>query len=420
LYHCYSRWPDVPRLYTSAFNKGYLGVQLFFLLSGFLIFMSLETSASLPNFLYRRWLRLFPAMVAVSFLVTLTSSFLYNRVEALPGYLDALPGVLFVEPRWLRDIFHLNVTGPLEGDFWTLFTEVKFYLLFGITFFLWRRRAVFLLGALSAFGAVVYLVQIHGTLLDSGIFPRASAAICDELNCRCYGWFAAGAFFYLFFETGRRGYFAASVLCAMIGVLANATLADAGDVAVVSSVYLIFIAPFFLDFLRAFFSRREWVFFGFISYPLYLIHENASWAIIRRLSDAFPEIPARLVPLFAIVLVCVLAWLIAAYIEPMGRQLVSKAKGGRAPAAQPGLFKGGRAEACAALAVLAAAAATLSLFEPIRRPRLALEEQILASERESLLPLEQKLADSRHALAGVREARIQAQTYLDTMSKGAP
>jgi peptidoglycan/LPS O-acetylase OafA/YrhL len=419
-YHCYSRWPDVPKLYTRAFSQGYLGVQLFFLLSGFLIFMSLETSSSLGHFLYRRWLRLFPAMAVVSLLIYLTSIFLYNRVEALPGYLDALPGLLFIEPHWLRDIFGLKVTGPLEGDFWTLFTEVKFYVLFGVTFFVLRRHSVFLLAALSVFGAIVYLLQMHGIPLDSGTFSRASVALCDELNCRCYGWFAAGAFFYLFFESGRRWHFAASAFCAAIGIVANANLRDPADVAFCSGVYLIFIAPFFWGTLKNFFSRPEPVFFGFISYPLYLLHENASWAITLRLNAAFPSLPARLVPLFPILLVCILAWMIAAYIEPLGRQIFSVGRRPVGPADRSGLFQGGRAAACALLALLAAVLVTLSLFQPIRSPRLALEEQILASEKESLVPLELKLSDTRQALARVREARIQAQAYLDSMVKSAP
>jgi peptidoglycan/LPS O-acetylase OafA/YrhL len=417
LYHCYSRWPDVPSLYTPVFSKGFMGVQLFFLLSGFLIFMSLETSSSLLNFVYRRWLRLFPAMVVASWLIVVTSPYLYNRVEGLPGSWDALPGLLFMDPHWLRDYFHLNVTGPLEGDFWTLFTEVKFYLLFGTAFFLMRRRAVFVLAALSAGGLAVYLLEQRGVSFDSGWASRAAFAVSDELNLRCYGWFAAGAFFYLYFETGKRGPLAASVGCAAIGVAANAGPGAWEDVGFFSGVYLIFVTPFFWSAAKRFFSRRECAFFGFISYPLYLIHENTSWAILRRLNDAFPGIPDRLVPLFPIALTCGIAWLIAAFMEPMGRQLFAA---GRKSKGSVPLLGGGRSKAWAALSILAAAAVTLSLLGYVRQPRLAVEAQTLVSERESVIPLEQKLAQSRQALLSVRAAREQAQAYLDSMAKAAP
>jgi peptidoglycan/LPS O-acetylase OafA/YrhL len=394
-----------------------MGVQLFFLLSGFLIFMSLETSTSLLNFVYRRWLRLFPAMVVASWLIVVTSPYLYNRVEGLPGSWDALPGLLFMDPHWLRDYFHLNVTGPLEGDFWTLFTEVKFYLLFGTAFFLIRRRAVFVLAALSAAGLAVYLLQERGMSFESGWFPRVSFAVSDELNCRCYGWFAAGAFFYLYFDSKKVGPLLASAVCAAIGVAANAGPGAWEDVGFFSAVYLIFIIPFFWGPAKRFFSRRECAFFGFISYPLYLIHENASWAIIRRLNDSFPFIPERLVPLFPIILTCGIAWLIAAYMEPVGRQLFAV---GRNAKVAVSLWDAGRCKAWAALSVLAALAATLSFLGSVRQPRLAIETQTLISERESVVPLEQKLAQSRMALISVKAAREQAQAYLDSMGKASP
>lgn len=418
LYHCYSRWPDIPRFYTSAFDRGYLGVQLFFLLSGFLIFLSLETSRSLGNFLFRRWLRLFPAMLAVTCLVYVTTMYLYNRVEALPGYLDPLPGLLFIEPHWLRDILHLKVTGPLEGDFWTLFTEVKFYVIFGLAFFLIGRRAVHLLALLGIFGAVVYLLRSQGMLLGPSGIDRALGAVCDEINCRFYGWFAAGAYFYLFFETRKRGYLVASALCAAVGVVANASLGDPLDVAIVASVYAIFAAPFFWAPLGSLFSSRVMVFLGFISYPLYLVHENASWALIRRLGDACPAIPARLVPVLPILLVGFVAWLIAAYIEPLGRQMIGMAR--RTRPATPPLFGDGRAEACASLAVIAAVAVSLGLTKPVRDARLATEAHVISAEGSVLEPLQRKLSESRLALEGVRQARLQAQAYLESMPKANP
>jgi hypothetical protein len=266
-------------------------------------------------------------------------------------------------------------------------------------------------------GLAVYLLQERGVLLDTGWSSRTSLAVCDELNCRCYGWFAAGAYFYLFFETRKRGSLGASVGCAAIGVAANAGLWAWEDVAFFSGVYLIFITPFFWEPAKRFFSRKECVFFGFISYPLYLIHENTSWAIIRRLNEAFPFIPDRLVPLVPIVLTCAIAWLIAAYMEPLGRQLFTVGRKGRGSVP---LFGRGRAEAWAALSVLAALAASLSLLGPIRRPRLAVEAQTLVAERDTVIPLEQKLAQDRQALLSVRAARDQAQAYLDSMGKASP
>ena len=48
---------------------GWVGVQLFFLISGFVIFMTLEQCQSLRQFAAKRWLRLFPAMLVASLII---------------------------------------------------------------------------------------------------------------------------------------------------------------------------------------------------------------------------------------------------------------------------------------------------------------------------------------------------------------
>ena len=404
-YHAYSRWPDAAGLYTHAFGEGHLGVQLFFLLSGFLIFQTLESSASLGNFLYRRWVRLFPAMLVASWLILTTSFYFYNRVEALPGLVDIVPGLVFLEPEWLRGL-GLHVTGPLEGAFWTLFTEVKFYALFGAAFFLVRRRAVWLLAGLAAYGLAA--VHLHGM----------AGAICDEINCRMYGWFAAGAFLHLYTDRRRPGDLIASAASAAVGVIALS--GDTGDAVSGTAVYLIFIAPFFVTPVRTFFTHPVCAFFGFISYPLYLIHENATWAMIVRLRAAWPGLPTLLVPLLPMSLVGLVAWLIAAYLEPAARRFLQvrpKTVVARAEPRHPSL---GPSAAAATVALLAALAMVLSHFHPVRHPRLERENQILTEEKTDTDRLENQLTDARNALANVQRARVQAQAYLNSMPARTP
>src|SRR3982750_4409760 len=97
LFHAFARWPDLvgTRDATSSlFVEGRLGVQLFFLISGYVIFMSLERTSGVLDFLWRRWLRLFPAMLAVSVLVFVTAP-LFNRPAGQPVLRDLLPGLTF-------------------------------------------------------------------------------------------------------------------------------------------------------------------------------------------------------------------------------------------------------------------------------------------------------------------------------------
>jgi peptidoglycan/LPS O-acetylase OafA/YrhL len=63
-------------------------------------------------------------------------------------------------------------------------------------------------------------------------------------------------------------------------------------------------------------GNKALVFIGFISYPLYLIHENMMVEMIVKVGWAFPGMPAILIPALPICVVISLAWVIAKYMEP--------------------------------------------------------------------------------------------------------
>ncbi len=117
--------------------KGALGVDLFFLISGFIISIvslkqgTLAPSVSLKKFLERRFARIVPLMwVAIL-------SYAALRFTGR-GVFDAWPYVR---------AFFLFPAGPVApNQIWTLRHELLFYLLFGISFLLTTRRT-WILGA---------------------------------------------------------------------------------------------------------------------------------------------------------------------------------------------------------------------------------------------------------------------------------
>jgi peptidoglycan/LPS O-acetylase OafA/YrhL len=69
-------------------------------------------------------------------------------------------------------------------------------------------------------------------------------------------------------------------------------------------------------------TGRIWWFFGFISYPLYLIHENLGVALLIKLQKLNPLTYSELYLPLVILLVTALAWLMARYAEvPLRRAL---------------------------------------------------------------------------------------------------
>lgn len=127
-FHAYARWPEL-LVYGAKYAEfpvakyGWLGVELFFMISGYVIYLTVEKCKSMGEFMGRRWLRLFPAMLVVSFLVYATAGFFNQRPAGIPGFRDLIPGLLFIEPLWLAKIFG-GPQGVLEAAFWSLFVEV--------------------------------------------------------------------------------------------------------------------------------------------------------------------------------------------------------------------------------------------------------------------------------------------------------
>src|SRR5690606_36957541 len=116
------------------FKEGLLGVQLFFLLSGFVILMTLQKTRSYLEFLKKRWLRLFPAMLIVTVILFPISQFLPERPKGVPDWVDLIPGLTFIDPTWI-ELFTKSKVDELEGTFWSLYVEVKYYLFFGGMYF---------------------------------------------------------------------------------------------------------------------------------------------------------------------------------------------------------------------------------------------------------------------------------------------
>lgn len=138
-FHAFSRWPGIvpyggQYADITLFRFGWMGVQLFFLVSGFVILMTLEKCAGIRDFLYRRWLRLFPAMLICSGLIYLTLGLFRERPGGTPPAISLIPGITFIDPVWIRCASGHSIPS-LEGAFWSLFVEFKFYVIAALLYY---------------------------------------------------------------------------------------------------------------------------------------------------------------------------------------------------------------------------------------------------------------------------------------------
>lgn len=318
VFHYYSRWTHLypyGATYESAFlaKNGYMGVQLFFMISGYVIFLTLERCAGFKEFMVRRWTRLFPAMVVATVLVYATTGLFVHRPGGQPQPIDVLPGLLFLQPELLSAIFGTKVAA-IEGAFWSLYVEVKFYLLAGLLYFLaGRQHSIRALFGLAAAYFLCSMVKAQPNALG-----QTAQQLIDFAELVLFGkhlpWFVIGILVFRIRnhadEIGREEWamLALSVVFALRHYRKDSFL-----------MALIVVAVFLLSHraeVQRVLKTRLLMFLGFVSYPLYLVHENAGVSMIVDLTPLLSPLPMALVPLVPMLVLSGVAWVLAKYLEP--------------------------------------------------------------------------------------------------------
>lgn len=294
----------MPTVFRFA-SFGWIGVEIFFVISGFVICMSCWGRTP-KDFFVSRVIRLYPAYwVAVALTVAV---------------LVALPGV-WGRPQG-RDIL-LNLTMLQSGSgvanvdavYWTLWSELRFYLLFmvmvamGLTY---RRVVVFC----CVWGAAATLAPV------SEFPPLVLAA--DPSGA---WYFIAGLALYLMHRFGQD--------LLLWGILTLASLMGQRELGLrvayegvsswrgsvlIFTVFLLVMVAVALGLTDH--IRWKWlVTAGCLTYPLYLMHYAIGTTLISRLHDAMD---ARLLVALVITGFLVLSWLVHRLVERPAARLLKR------------------------------------------------------------------------------------------------
>lgn len=149
-----------------AMYFGWSGVDLFFVLSGFLITGILIDTRDSPNrasrFYARRILRIFPLYyfalaVAIIAVPLVGQQWLLDLYPTVRGWLSYL---FYVQNWWMP---HMEPTHGLVGQFWSLAVEEQFYLVWPMVVWSTPRRytwAVCLIGMVAAFVLRKHLMRV--------------------------------------------------------------------------------------------------------------------------------------------------------------------------------------------------------------------------------------------------------------------
>jgi peptidoglycan/LPS O-acetylase OafA/YrhL len=304
---------------------GYLGVQLFFLISGFVIVWSAAGRRPL-QFLRSRFLRLYP-MFWVGVVLTLIAVWLGNVRPELFSLRVVLANLTLV-PAYFD--------APLvDGVYWTLAIELKFYLLIFLALMLRQmpnlERWLYLWLAASVV-ATFWVTPLTSSLvmLPHGFF-FVGGAICyfirasglDGVRMVALGVAAAGSAFH-----------------AVIGRGDFTFESQVADPFVVAALILLFYGAMLATAMRwvSLPHAPFWAMLGALTYPLYLLHNMLGRVIMWELE---PHVGAWGRLAIVTLIVYALSWLCARWIEPAARDGIAGLLGRMGSARlQPGLPRG--------------------------------------------------------------------------------
>ncbi len=345
-YHAGARWAppqQEPTLYPygSLFAAipgigyfGSYGVLLFFMISGFVIMMTLQRTSGLADFASRRIARLWPCMLACATLSTLLINTL-GQMDGVMGLdrfrvtlLEYLSSIVFFPPAVTADLLGAPPSQWVEGVYWTLWAEVRFYAVIAIVYLI-AGRARFLWAWAG--------VQALSLLADALISARGAGAIPfslqQALQPDMLNWFTLGlcAFHLYRGPLPPAGWVASGLAVAALLVGPVVTLDGGvgltGQAASYSLFSILVILPLALFIARSpvinMLAWKPLVTLGLASYPLYLFHERPSLILTWVLTNL--GLPPLVALALALVLVIATALLIFRLVEQPGKRLLTVA-----------------------------------------------------------------------------------------------
>lgn len=257
---------------------GFLGVHLFFMISGFVILMT-AGDGSVKRFIASRASRLLPAFwvcCTITFFVTL-----------------AIGGDRFTAT-WPQYLVNLVTLGggfgadPIDGAYWSLGAELRFYRLVGILLIIGQihraERWLFVWLVATVLVNLFPFIKLKGFLVTDYAGFFIAGAACFLIRARglsrsrialvCAAWALS-----LYHEFQLLPYFTENFGKPLNPVIVAAAM---------TSFFVVMLTLALRH--RPMLNSSRWVWFGAVSYPLYLIHQNVGYMLFNEVGAAVDQV----------------------------------------------------------------------------------------------------------------------------------
>jgi peptidoglycan/LPS O-acetylase OafA/YrhL len=261
-------------LWSSVFLFGTTGVDLFFIISGFVILLSIEKASSARQFIINRFIRLYPTywtVVSITFLL-IVIEYLFNYTNVHIDIMQYLTNLTM-----FQYYFHVN---DLDGPYWTMIIEMLFYIYILLLYKLKCLQYQMIIGlALSITTAVFCTFFYEATSMAAviEIFPLLPFIPL----------FTVGSLFYkIYTERNQLIYRYCMIILSLVSQVILFPYAGRSHYYISTQQYTLVIIGFFFLFVLFVHGKLRWIvnpvslFLGKISFALYLIHQHISIMLI--------------------------------------------------------------------------------------------------------------------------------------------
>ena len=272
------------------YRYGNLGVQLFFIISGFVIVQSLKNK-SIKDFAINRFLRLFPLFwILCTFTYLLTLIIPHTANVSFTEYLRSMT--------MFGDLFNgiVGYTRLIDPSYWTLTVELIFYIGIGIfTYFCSYKNIRYFLGFWLVVSAIAFLLKVDHNFYVKLLLVRHAAYFAfggalslvvmkqaQDILEKYFDWillFVSGGYATYIHPRALEPYYTINPLDTKIITLLHILFFIAIPILVYSSVYI--KNKRLINFLTI---------LGGITYPLYLLHQKIGNAILNFVTANYDKI----------------------------------------------------------------------------------------------------------------------------------
>lgn len=250
------------------FSYGWLGVPFFFILSGFVITLTIERCTSASQFLKKRFIRLYPTFW-ICLLLTLGTIFITKSQSIAPMFNRPLVDILF-NFTMFHELLKLH---HVDGAYWSLLPELLFYLLMAGLFLFKKTEKVLLYnGILLVICCIHYFfpIPIISRLLDLHYVLLFMIGIC---------------FYRIYTRKGKAPLYLHVLIITnlVLGIYLYTIVRPHLDITIVFVSFPLIVLFFYIFVYTNFYvlGRSKFLLFlGIISYPLYLVHQIIGYILM--------------------------------------------------------------------------------------------------------------------------------------------